>query len=109
ASSDTILVTGHLERDTLTTANATGSRLDLTLLETPATVSVIEGDLIRARGDMSIIEAQSRAVGITNVGSVGNGGTALAARGFNGQGSVLQLINGVRLFPASGTITFPTD
>lgn len=108
-ASDTILVTGHLERDPLTTANATGSRLDLTLLETPASVSVIEGDLIRARGDMSIIDAQSRAVGITNVGNGGNGGTALAARGFSGQGSVLQLIEGVRLFPASGTITFSSD
>jgi len=108
-ASDTILVTGHLERDPLTTANATGSRLDLTLLETPASVSVIEGDLIRARGDMSIIDAQTRAVGITNVGNGGNGGTALAARGFSGQGSVLQLIEGVRLFPASGSITFPSD
>lgn len=109
AGPDTILVTGQLERDGLTTANTTGSRLDLTPLQTPATVSIIEGELIRARGDMSIIEAQSRAVGITNVGNPGNGGTALAARGFAGQGSVLQLIDGVRLFPVSSTITFPTD
>ena len=108
-ASDTILVTGQLERDSLTTANATGSRLDLTLLETPASISVLTGELIRARGDQSIIDAQSRAVGITNVGNPGNGGTALAARGFAGQGSVLQLIDGVRLFPVAGTVTFPTD
>jgi iron complex outermembrane receptor protein len=106
---DTILVTGQILRESLTTPNATGSRLGLTLLETPASVSVIDGDQIRARGDMSIIEAQSRAVGITNAGNGGNGGTALNARGFGGQGSVLQLIEGVRLFPAAGTITFPTD
>src|SRR5690606_33527108 len=75
SASDTILVTGQLERDSLTPANATGSRLDLTLLETPASVSVLTGELIRARGDQSIIDAQSRAVGITNVGNPGNGGT----------------------------------
>ncbi|HWJ70030.1 MAG TPA: TonB-dependent receptor [Sphingobium sp.] len=108
AGLDTILVTGQLERDALTTANTTGSRLDLTSLETPATVSVISGDLIRARGDMSIGDAVSRAPGIANVGNPGNGGVALTARGF-GSGSVLQLVDGVRLFPASGSITFPTD
>ncbi len=106
---ETILITGQIQRDALTTPNTTGSRLDLTLLETPASLSVLDGDVIRARGDMTIIDAQSRAVGITNVGNPGNGGTALAARGFAGQGSVLQLIDGVRLFPVAGTITFPAD
>jgi len=105
----TILVTGQRERDALTKPNSTGSRLDLSLLETPATVTVIDGGTIRARGDLSIIDAQTRAPGITNAGNPGNGGTALAARGFAGQGSVLQLVDGVRLFPAAGTITFPTD
>jgi len=104
----TIIITGLRAAD-LTTASPTGSRLNLTPLETPATLSVIDGDTIRARGDMSIVEAQARAPGITNVGNLGNGNTALAARGFGGQGSVLQLIDGVRLFPAAGTITFPTD
>lgn len=105
----TILVTGQRERDALTKPNSTGSRLDLSLLETPATVTVIDGGTIRARGDLSIIDAQTRAPGITNAGNPGNGGTALAARGFAGQGSVLQLVDGVRLFPAAGTISFPTD
>lgn len=108
-SADPILVVGQLERDALTAPNTTGSRLDLSLLETPASVSVIDGATLRARGDMSIIDAESRAPGITNVGNPGNGGTALAARGFSGQDSILQLIDGVRLFPAAGTITFPTD
>jgi iron complex outermembrane receptor protein len=104
-----ILVVGQHARDTLTTPNATGSRLGLTPLETPATISIIDGDMIRARGDMSVIDAESRAPGISNAGNPGNGGTALAARGFSGQGSALQLIDGIRLFPAAGTITFPTD
>jgi iron complex outermembrane receptor protein len=107
--SGSIIVTGIRENISLTTPSATGSRLDLTPLETPATLNVIDGDIIRARGDLSIIDAVSRAPGVSNVGSLGNGNTALAARGFAGQGSVLQLIDGVRLFPVAGTITFPTD
>lgn len=109
SDAEDILVVGQHAQGTLTTPNATGSRLGLTPLETPATISVIDGATIRARGDMSVIDATSRAPGISNAGNPGNGGTALAARGFSGQGSVLQLIDGVRLFPAAGTITFPTD
>jgi iron complex outermembrane receptor protein len=107
--SSTILVVGEKEKTSLDVPNATGSRLNLTPLETPASITTIDGDTIRARGDQSIVEAQTRAPGITSVANLGNGGTALAARGFSGQGSVLQLIDGVRLFPAAGTITFPTD
>ncbi len=107
-SSEDILVTGRHEAD-LTVPNMTASRLNLSPLETPATLSVIDGATIRARGDLTIADAESRAPGITSVGNLGNGGTALAARGFSGQGSVLQLIDGVRLFPAAGTLTFPTD
>jgi iron complex outermembrane receptor protein len=105
---DNILVVGRRSAD-LTTPDTTGSRLGLTPLETPATLSVIDGDTIRAHGDLTIVDAVSRAPGITSVANPGNGGTALAARGFNGQGSVLQLVDGIRLFPVAGTITFPTD
>ena len=106
-SRDDILVVGRTA--SLETKTATGSRLGLTVLETPASVAVLDGDDIRARGDMTIVDAVTRAPGITSVASPGNGGTALAARGFSGQGSVLQLVDGIRLFPAAGTITFPTD
>lgn len=105
---DTILVLG--ERNTpLDEPQSTGSRLNLTLLETPASVAIVDGDTLRARGDRSIQDAVTRAPGVTNVANPGNGGTALAVRGFSGQGSVLQLVDGVRLFPVAGTITFPTD
>ena len=38
----------------------TGSRLGLTPLETPASIEVLTGDAIRARGDVSVVEAASR-------------------------------------------------
>lgn len=103
-----ILVTGAREQ-ALTIPATTGSRLDLTPLETPASVAVIDGDELRARGDLTMVDAVTRAPGITTSANPGNGGTALAARGFNGQESVLQLYDGVRLFPVAGTITFPID
>jgi iron complex outermembrane receptor protein len=103
-----IIVTGERPSE-LKLETDTGSRLGLTDLETPASVSVVEGDDLRARGDMSVIDAVTRAPGVTTSGNPGNGGTALAMRGFEGQGSVLQLYNGVRLFPTAGTITFPND
>lgn len=104
----TIVVTGAAQ-PALASTEETGSRLGLTGLETPATVNVVNGEDIRARGDVSVIDAVTRAPGVTSSGDPGNGGTALAMRGFAGQGSVLQLYNGVRLFPTAGTITFPND
>ena len=96
--------TPELEREA-----PTGSRLGLSILETPATVNLVDGDDLRARGDMAITDAVSRAPGVTNAGNPGNGGLTFAMRGFSGQGSVLQLYNGVRLFPNNGSITFPSD
>lgn len=102
-----ILVIGR--KISLTTKAVTGSRLGLTLLETPASIAVVDGDEIRARGDVSVVDAVTRASGITTAANPGNGGTALVARGFSGQGSVMQLYDGIRLFPVAGTITFPAD
>lgn len=103
-----ILVIGQRVTN-LNAQQSTGSRLGLSVLDTPASVYAVDGDTMRARGDISIQDAVSRAPGIANVGSPGDGNTGLAARGFSGQGSVLRLVNGIRLFPAAGTITFPTD
>ncbi|WP_277980156.1 TonB-dependent receptor [Sphingomonas phyllosphaerae] len=105
---DDILIVGR-GGGALDRPSATGSRLSLTPLELPASVATIDGDAIRARGDITVVEAVSRAPGITAAANAGNGNTALAARGFVGQGSVLQLVDGIRLFPVAGTITFPTD
>ncbi len=103
-----ILVSGRSDLD-LDVPTTTGSRLGLTPLELPASISTVSGDAIRARGDLTIAEAVSRAPGVTNASNAGDGNTALAARGFVGQGSVLQLVNGVRQFPVAGSITFPSD
>jgi len=105
--SDILVVAGP--ETALTVPASTGSRLGLTPLETPASISIIDGDALRRRGDLTIVDAVTRAPGITNSANPGNGGTALVARGFSGQGSVLQLYDGIRLFPVAGTITFPTD
>jgi iron complex outermembrane receptor protein len=107
-SSETIIVTAQRER-TLTQPSSTASRLGMTLLETPATVSVITGNDVRARGDLAIVDAVSRATGVTNNGNPGNAGLSFAMRGFNGQESVMQLYDGVRLFPNNGSISFPSD
>lgn len=88
---------------------ATASRLRLTPLQTPASIEVIEGETIRARGDASALQAASRATGITASPGPGNGGTSLAARGFTGHGSVMQLFDGTRLYVGAGTVTFPFD
>ncbi|MBU0555025.1 MAG: TonB-dependent siderophore receptor [Alphaproteobacteria bacterium] len=105
---DTIVVTAERVR-TLTQESATGSRLGLSLMETPATVTVTTGNDLRARGDQAIVEGVSRSTGVTNGGNPGNAGLSFAMRGFNGQGSVLQLYDGVRLFPNNGSISFPSD
>ncbi|MBX3563548.1 MAG: TonB-dependent receptor [Sphingomonas sp.] len=108
AADDDIVVTG-LVRAPLQEPGRTGSRLGLTPLETPASVASINATTIHARGDLDLNGAVTRSVGVTTSANPGNGGTALVMRGFGGQGSVLQLVDGVRLFPVAGTITFPTD
>jgi TonB-dependent siderophore receptor len=90
-------------------SSGTGSRLDLSPLQTPASVEVLAGDVIRQRGDPSIVESVTRATGITSEATPGDGGTALSVRGFVGHSSVMYLLDGARLFAGSGTITFPFD
>ncbi|HEX7875889.1 MAG TPA: TonB-dependent receptor [Sphingobium sp.] len=108
ADTSTIIVLGH-PSEGLDISTGTGSRLGLTILDTPASIEVLTGDVIRGRGDLSIVDAVTRATGISTSANPGNGGTGLAARGFNGQGSVMILYDGVRLYPGAGTVTFPTD
>lgn len=105
---DRIIVIGAREQ-VLTQETPTGTRLGLSVLETPASVAVVTGDDLRARGDLAIVDAVSRAPGITNDGNPGNAGLSFSVRGFNGQGSVLQLYDGIRLYPNNGSISFPSD
>ena len=77
--------------------STTGSRLDLTLLETPATVDIIDGDAIRARMDTSVLEAATRTAGFTNESNPGNGGFSVCSRGFCGEEAVTKLYDGTTL------------
>jgi iron complex outermembrane recepter protein len=88
---------------------SSASRLNLTVLETPAAVEVISGDAIRERGDISVVDAITRAAGVTDSSSPGNGSTAVTARGFSRHGSVMQLFDGTRFYVGAGTLTFPFD
>jgi iron complex outermembrane receptor protein len=91
------------------TSTGTGSRLELSPLQTPASFEVLAGDVIRQRGDPSIVASVTRAVGITSEATPGDGGTALSTRGFVGHSSVMYLLDGARLFVGAGTVTFPFD
>ncbi|MBS4087233.1 TonB-dependent receptor [Pseudomonas rustica] len=93
----------------LTTPTTAGSRLNLSAMQTPASVESLSGEQVRARGDRSVQDAVSRSTGISRTGTPGDGGTSLQARGFTGQSSVMQLYNGNRMYTGMGTVTFPVD
>ncbi|MFJ2481039.1 TonB-dependent receptor [Pseudomonas sp. NPDC087598] len=97
------------ETVSLTTPTSAGSRLNLTAMETPASVESLSGEQVRARGDQSVQDAVSRSTGISRTGTPGDGGTSLQARGFTGQSSVMQLYDGNRMYTGMGTVTFPVD
>ena len=61
---------------TLSVPAPTATRLGLTPLETPASLTIVTGDTIRQRGDTTVEEAEVRMVGITTQSSPGNGGAA---------------------------------
>ena len=109
---DPITITGQKggAGPNLDEASNAGSWLGLSARETPASVEVIDGETIRERGQMDVNQAIVRnGIGINFLGTPGNGGTALGMRGFSGHGSVSRLYDGVKLYPGSGTITFPFD
>lgn len=89
--------------------SGTGSRLNLTVLQTPATIDVIAGDAIRARIDTNVLDAVTRSAGFTGEADPGNGHSSIAARGFSGQNAVTKLYDGQNYYTAAGTITFPFD
>lgn len=91
----------------LDTPVATGSRLGLTLRETPASVSTLGAADMEERGLTRAQDVAVRMPGITESPAPGNGGTSLTARGFSGHNSVAQAVDGTRLIVASGTISYP--
>lgn len=93
----------------LATPTQAGSRLGLSALETPASTSSISERQIQQRNNLTVQDAVTRSPGITFVGSPGDGGTGLSARGFAGHSSVMTLFDGARLYTGAGTQTFPVD
>lgn len=85
-----------------------GSNLGLTPMQTPASVDVITRGQLEERGDASLVDALSRAPGISNLGHPGNGGAALSSRGFTDAASVMRLYDGLRQYGGIG-VTFPFD
>ncbi|UXH41871.1 TonB-dependent receptor [Pseudomonas promysalinigenes] len=97
------------QRVDLATPTDAGSRLNLSALDTPASISSITASQIEQRNNLTVQDAVTRSPGITFIGNPGDGGTGLSARGFTGHGSVMTLFDGARLYTGAGTQTFPVD
>jgi iron complex outermembrane recepter protein len=93
----------------LSTPVSTASRLGLAPLDTPASVAVVSGNVIRDMGIPTLIVAKSMAPGITTQAPMGSGGNIINARGFTGTNSVKQLFNGMEIYNAGGVVSFPFD
>jgi iron complex outermembrane recepter protein len=94
----------------LTGPASSGSRLNLTRLQTPASVEVITAETIAERGQHNVLDAVTQnATGFTASPAPGNGSLAFNTRGFTGNGTVMTLYDGTRLYVGSGTLTFPFD
>src|ERR1700716_1658084 len=94
----------------LTGPASSGSRLNLTRLQTPASVEVITPETIAERGQHNVLDAVTQNVtGFTASPAPGNGSLAFNTRGFTGNGTVMTLYDGTRLYVGSGTLTFPFD
>jgi len=87
---------------------STGSNLDLTRRQTPASVDTVTRRELDERGDASLTDAITRAPGLSNIAHPGNGGSALSARGFTDATSVMRLYDGMRQYGGVG-VTFPFD
>ncbi|WP_159916548.1 TonB-dependent siderophore receptor [Pantoea sp. 18069] len=85
----------------------TGSRLDLSARETPASVDVITRAQLEARGDSLLLDAITRSTGITSLGHAGNS-ASLSARGFTDTTAVMRLYDGTRQYGGVG-VSFPFD
>ena len=95
---------------TLNQTADSGSRLNMTRLETPASVEIINAETIAERGQHSVIDAVTQnATGFTASPAPGNGSLSFNTRGFTGNSTVMTLYDGTRLYVGAGTLTFPFD
>ncbi len=87
---------------------STGSNLDMTLLQTPASVDIIDRAQLEERGDANVIDAITRAAGFSGMAHPGNGNSSVSSRGFTDANSITRLFDGTRQFGGVG-VTFPFD
>jgi len=94
----------------LHTPTETASKLDLTPMQTPASIEAIDREQLQERGDSSVIDAITRATGISAAPHPGNGFGGLSARGFTSGGSVsiARLYDGRKQYGGT-VISFPFD
>lgn len=92
----------------LRTPAVTGSSLELTPMQTPASIDMISRAQLEQRGDSNLVDAITRAAGVSAMPHPGNGGSSLSARGFSDTTSVMRLYDGVRQVGGVG-LTFPFD
>ncbi|MEV4782877.1 TonB-dependent receptor [Burkholderia sp. LMU1-1-1.1] len=104
----TVVVSSRADDGGLHSQTATGSNLDLSRFDTPASVDAITRDQLERRGDTSLLDAITRAPGISAMPHPGNGGSSVAARGFTDTLSVMRLYDGMRQYGGAG-LTFPFD
>jgi len=104
----TVVVSSRADNGGLHSQTATGSNLDLSRFDTPASVDAITRDQLERRGDTSLLDAITRAPGISAMPHPGNGGSSVAARGFTDTLSVMRLYDGMRQYGGAG-LTFPFD
>lgn len=87
--------TGYINQ--LKQETSTGSKLGLTIKETPASVEVINSKTMEQRGDSTVIRAVTKATGITG-GSSGYGTVGkYSVRGFSGYPGIDILQDGIKL------------
>ena len=90
-------------------ASTTGSRTGVTVRELPASIESVDSATTQERGDYTIMDAITRATGVSGVGSGGNGAMSFSTRGFSGTNSVGLAEDGMRLSTGAGTQNYPND
>lgn len=92
---ETVRVTGTTPHDapSLDAPAGTGSRLNMTVRDTPASVTVVSGEVLEKRGAHDSQEALKSIPGVMAASPPGSAGT-IAYRGF-GTSNITQLFNGI--------------
>lgn len=96
-----VVVSGAAVPDALDKAAPTGSRLDLSVRETPATVDAIDARTMETRGYRSVEQAVDSMPGVSSGGAPGSP-SQFSMRGFTGD-QVTVLRDGIYLGPADMT------